>query len=101
MTAKAFGRRLRRLRASTGLSLKQVAPRLRIDYTYLSKLETGDVRPSEELVRRMARYYEEDPGSLLVAAGRIPAEILAILQRHPEDALAFLRERFGSSKQQP
>ena len=83
----------------TGLGIKRVAPRLGISYTYLSKLENDEKQPSEQLIRRIARYYGEDASGMLVAAGRVPTEVLAILQSDPEKAVAFLRERFGRKRQ--
>jgi transcriptional regulator with XRE-family HTH domain len=91
----SLGKQLRALRKQTGLGLKQVAPRLGITYTYLSKLENDAQKPSEELLRRIARYYGEDAAELFVAAGRIPADILAALQSDPQQAVAFLREQLG------
>jgi hypothetical protein len=32
---------------------------------------------------------------LLLAAGKIPRDVLRILQEHPEDAFEFLKDRFG------
>jgi transcriptional regulator with XRE-family HTH domain len=76
-----------------------VAPQLGITYTYLSKLENDEKKPSQELIERIANYYGENSDRLLVAAGHVPAEVLAILQSEPEKALAFLRQRFGRKQQ--
>jgi HTH-type transcriptional regulator, competence development regulator len=92
---RGLGTRLRNLRAKTGLGIKKVAPELGISYTYLSKLENDEKKPSEELIARIADYYGDAADELLVAAGRVPAEVLSILQRDPEKAIAFLRQRFG------
>lgn len=96
---QGLGKTLRALRARTGLGIKQVAPRLGITYTYLSKLENDEKRPSKDLIERIADYYGEDTDRLLVTAGRVPAEVLTILQSEPEKALAFLRQRFGRKQQ--
>jgi transcriptional regulator with XRE-family HTH domain len=90
-----FGGLLRELRSQTGLGIKRVAPELGITYTYLSKLETNQVRPSAELVDRMATYYGYDRDLLLIAADRVPPDILEILREHPGDAIAYLRSTFG------
>jgi transcriptional regulator with XRE-family HTH domain len=96
---QGLGKTIRTLRARTGLGIKQVAPRLGITYTYLSKLENDEKKPSQELIERIANYYGQDSDRLLVAAGRVPADVLAILQSEPEKALAFLRQRFGRKQQ--
>jgi transcriptional regulator with XRE-family HTH domain len=94
-TGRGLGSRLKALRAKTGRGIKQVAPRLGITYTYLSKLENDEKKPSQQLVERIAHYYGQDASGLLVASGRVPPDILEILQSEPERAIAFLRQRFG------
>lgn len=90
-----FGDILRELRAKEGVGIKRLAPDLGVSYSYISKLESNQVRPSEEFVERVAHYFHYDRDRLLLAAGKIPPDILAILREHPEDAIQFLRERFG------
>jgi len=90
-----FGEILRQLRGQKNLGIKRLAPELGVSYTYLSKLENNDIRPSEELVERIAQYFGYDKDRLLLSAGKVPPEILEILREHPDDAIAFLRERFG------
>ena len=90
-----FGRILRRLRSDRGVGIKRLAPDLGVTYSYLSKLESGDVGPSEEFVSRVSSYFKYDKNELLLAAGKVPPDILKILQSHPQDAVEFLRQRFG------
>jgi transcriptional regulator with XRE-family HTH domain len=92
-----FGQILRQLRAGAGVSIKRLGPDLGISYSYLSKLENGEAIPSEELIAKVAAYFDYDADRLLISAGRIPAHVLKILQEHPDEALGFLRERFGRS----
>jgi len=93
-----FGELLRELRSRKGLGIKRVAPQLGITYTYLSKIETNQVRPSAELIDRMASYFAYDRDLLLLAADRVPPDILEILREHPEDAIEYLRATFGRSQ---
>lgn len=90
-----FGDILRELRGKSGIGIKRLAPELGITYSYLSKLENNQIRPSEDLVGRVADYFHYDRDRLLLAADKVPPEILQILRQHPDDALDFLRERFG------
>lgn len=90
-----FGDILRQLRGKAGLGIKRLAPELGVTYTYLSKLENNQIRPSEELVERVANYFNYDRDRLLLSADKVPPEILQILRDHPDDALGFLRERFA------
>jgi transcriptional regulator with XRE-family HTH domain len=95
-----FGTILRELRNKAGLGIKRLAPELGITYTYLSKLENNEVRPSEVTVDRIARYFDYDRNRLLLAAGKVPADILEILREHPNEAVDFLRKRFGRRREQ-
>jgi hypothetical protein len=52
--------------------------------------------PSPELVGRVAEYFDYDRDQLLLSAGKVPDEILAILRENPQEALEYLRERFGA-----
>ena len=65
-----FGEILRDLRTRAGLGIRRLGPELGVSYTYLSKLENKEIRPSEELVRRVARYFAYDEDQLLMSAGR-------------------------------
>ena len=89
-----FGKRLRHLRSRQGIGLKKLAPELGVTYGYLSKLENELISPSPAFALKVANYFGEDPDVMLLAAGRVPRNILRILQDQPEDAIAFLRERF-------
>jgi len=90
-----FGEVLRELRTQAGVGIKRLAPELGVTYTYLSKLESNHVRPSHELVKKVAHYFNYDEDRLLLTADKIPPDVLRILQEHPEEAIQFLKERFG------
>jgi transcriptional regulator with XRE-family HTH domain len=92
----SFGEILRELRTKSGVGIKRLAPELGVDYTYLSKLESNQVRPSEQLIDRVALYFAYDRDLLLLSADRVPADIRQILRDNPQDAVNYLRERFGS-----
>lgn len=90
-----FGQLLRQLRKERQLGIKKLAPDLDVNYTYLSKLENDKAIPSEELVRRIARYFDYDADKLLLAADRVPGDAIAIIRRRPDLTLRYLR-RVGS-----
>lgn len=93
-----FGDILRQLRSERGQSIKTLAPDLGVDYSYVSKLENHAIMPSPELVGRVADYFNYDRDKLMLSAGKVPEEILTILREHPEEALDYLRERFGAKR---
>lgn len=90
-----FGQILRELRTKQGLGIKRLAPELGVTYTYLSKLENDELFPSQEFVNRVADYFHYSSDRLLLSAGKVPPEILRILRDNPDEAVEFLRERFG------
>lgn len=96
-----FGHILRQLRAEKRVGIKRLAPDLGVTYSYLSKLENSEVNPSEELVTRVAKYFKYDRDELLLSAGKVPQEIMEILRTNPQDAIEFLRERFGKRRDRP
>jgi transcriptional regulator with XRE-family HTH domain len=95
-----FGELLRQLRRSAGLGIKRLAPELGVNYTYLSKLESNQIGPSEQLVGRVAEYFGYDRNQLLLSAGKVPTEILEILRENPDAAIDLLRKHFGQKRAQ-
>ena len=91
-----FGSLLKILREKSGLSIKRLAPELDVNYTYLSKLENNKVSPSEELVERVSHYFSYNKEELLLAANKIPEDVLRILRENPTEAIAFLRKEFAA-----
>jgi transcriptional regulator with XRE-family HTH domain len=91
-----FGSLLKSLREKAGTSIKRLAPELGVDYTYLSKLENNHVYPSENLVDRVSNYFNYSKEELLLAANKIPEDVLKILRENPTEAMAVLRKEFSS-----
>jgi transcriptional regulator with XRE-family HTH domain len=88
---ETFGQRIQRLRREQGLTQRQLAGELGLDFTYLSKVENdrGEA-PGEETVRRLAAILETDEEELLALAGKVPPELRTRAQRDVEFA-RFLR----------
>jgi len=66
------GQRFRRLRASRGLSLAQVAKATGVSVGFLSALERGQMRSSIATLRRIARFYRTNILSLFETSGETP-----------------------------
>ncbi|MCX6575289.1 MAG: helix-turn-helix transcriptional regulator, partial [Candidatus Aminicenantes bacterium] len=82
----SFGNSIRNLRERRGLSIKNLAATLKVNYTYLSKIENNRSIPSEEFIEKLARVFNYDPEELKIRAGKIPEEIVKILQENPREA---------------
>ena len=74
-------------------SLRQVAARVGIEPTYLSKLERGELAPpSEETTRRIAEDLGEDPDMLLALAGKVSGDLQAIIRKRPKLFAELIRQ---------
>ncbi|MFC2043979.1 helix-turn-helix domain-containing protein [Chloroflexota bacterium] len=76
-----FGSRLRNLRQQAHLTQRELADKVGVNYSYLSKIESGVMPPpSEELILRLAEILNVDKDELLSLAGRIPSDITEMLR---------------------
>ena len=87
-----FGDRLRTLRHQKGLNQRELADEVGVDFTYLSKIETGKMSPpSQDTIRKLADVLDADLDELLVLAGRVPDDVKGGVTQSREHP-AFLRE---------
>lgn len=92
MGNQAFGPRLRELRKQAGLSQRELAEKIGVSFTYLSKIESGVMPPpSEKVLGKLAEALNIDEDELLTLAGKIPADILQILR--DRETLQALRKQ--------
>ncbi len=72
-----FGKRLRVLRKEKGLTLRDLAQAVRVDFTYLSKIENmkDGYLPGTDTIRALAETLEADPLELLELADKVPPEM--------------------------
>ena len=88
----SFGRRLRELRRASGLTQRQLADQLKVDFTYLSKLENNRGEPpGEQTIRNLARVLKGNEEELLALAGKISPELREKAADDPEFALLLRR----------
>ena len=92
------GKHVREKRMELGLSLKDLAERAKVHYVYLSRLERGMEKPSEDLVRRLASALklEANVDELVAGFGKIPASIEKLILDDPSavvDLPAFFKSR--------
>ncbi len=78
----SFGGFLRRLRKKKGLTQRELAAEVGVDFSYLSKVENekpGFESVSEPTLRRLADALEADPDEMITRAGKIPSDVRRIL----------------------
>ena len=97
---ESFGQTIQRLRRERELTQRDLAGRLGIDFTYLSKLENDRAeQPGEELVRGLAAELGVEAEELLALAGRVPSELRDRAQQDVEFA-RFLRRLPNASEKE-
>jgi len=85
-------------RLALGLSLKALAEKANVNYVFLSRLERGMDRPSEDLVRRIATAlgFKGNVEELTASFGKVPASIEKLILDDPSavvDLPAFFKSR--------
>ena len=74
-------------------SLRQVAMRIGVEPSYLSKLERGERAPlSEEKLLALAVELGEDPDILLAMSGKVSKDIQDIIMKRPKLFADLIRE---------
>lgn len=73
--------------------MRQVAQRVGIEPSYLSKIERGEQPPpSEQTIAAIARELDEDPDVLLALAGKVSSDLLAAIRKRPKLFAQLIRE---------
>ena len=90
-----FGERLRDLRRAKGFTLRDLAGKVGVGFTYLSRAENerlqyGDY-PSDALIGKLAKALDADADELLFLAKRIPDRMKRRILERP-DAFRKLTE---------
>lgn len=84
----SFGSRIRELRRAKNLTLRALAGKLKVTFTYLSKIENQKLSfgefPSDELIVKLAKALDADPDELLLLAEKIPEAIRKRVLERPD-----------------
>lgn len=92
-----FGECIRQLRLEKRLSQRDLAVKVGIDFTYLSKIENGRVAPpSDQVIRKLGKELGADPEALLALAAKVSQEDLRkTVARDPRLGVLFRRLQSG------
>ncbi len=89
---QVFGTRLRESRTQAGMTLRELASKVNVNYTYLSKIENGVLPPpSKKVILQLAEALNADKDELFYLAGIIPSDIAEKLK--DQKTLQLLRSR--------
>jgi transcriptional regulator with XRE-family HTH domain len=93
-----FGGYLREVRErhrseDPAFSLRQLAQRIGVEPSFLSKVERGEVSPpSEAKILLLARELGEDPDMLLALAGKVSSDLQDVIRKRPELFAGLIRD---------
>ena len=96
--AKSFGDYVRKRREALretdeAFSVRQVARRIGVEPSFLSKVERDEVPPpSEAKVVALARELGEDPDVLLALAGKVSSDLQQAIRKRPELFASLIRQ---------
>lgn len=98
MLAKEIGEKLKNTRKKLRLTQKQLSEKMRdrIDYTYIGKIERGEIVPSIKMIKRISQgldipvdfFFQKE--TVVDLLGLLPKDIRDIAQ--DTDKVAFFRE---------
>lgn len=79
-----FGHELRELRRSKGISQRDLAKKVGVDFSYISKVENGRLPPpAADTIVRICSILEVPPDKLLALTGKVPSEIRNVISSSP------------------
>ncbi|MCY0893073.1 MAG: helix-turn-helix domain-containing protein [Acidibacillus sp.] len=73
-----FGRLLKELRLQKNMSLRDLAEKTGVSYSFIGSMEKGRYKPSRDTVIQLAKFLNCDVDDLLVSAGFAPTKIIDI-----------------------
>jgi transcriptional regulator with XRE-family HTH domain len=84
----SFGEKVRELRLAKGLTLRDLAAKVGVGFTYLSKIENHKLEeghgPSEKLIHKLAAELDASEDELLLLAEKVPEPIRKRVCQRPE-----------------
>lgn len=89
---RTFGQILRELRRSKGVSQRELAGIVGVDFSYISKVENDRLPPpAADTIVRICEALGILPDRLLAGTGKVPTEVRQMISGSPS-ALQFMRE---------
>ena len=83
-----FGSKIRELRLQNDLTQRQLAEKVNINFTYLSKIENDKLKdvhfPSEETIIKLAKELSANKEELLLLAQKVPEVIRERVIQRPD-----------------
>lgn len=98
---EGFGATVRQEREKLEIGLREMAKKIGVSPTYLSKVERDQFPPpAEDKVIAIASALGCDPDELLALAGKVSSDLTDIIRRQPRGMASFLRSASGLTAEQ-
>jgi len=90
-----LGPRLKRVRQERGLSLRELAKKIDVSATYLSRVENclESSTPTEKTIRALADALGDAFDELMQLAGRVPEDVEKLIKADPQMPMMLRRAR--------
>lgn len=83
-----FGERVRDLRTQRGVKQAELAERMDVSVSYISKVENGKLHfgdyPSEKFIHKLSHELKADEDELLLLADKVPPSIRRKIRQRPD-----------------
>lgn len=92
---KTFGQLLKELRRAKGISQRDLAELVEVDFSYISKVENDRLPPpAADTVVKICGVLEAPPDELLAATGKLPSDVKEMIGGNIA-AMQFMRQAQG------
>ena len=88
---ESLGVFIRRRREAIGLSVREMARRVQVSSTFLSKVETQGWKPGQEKLRKIAKLLKCDEDELLARGDKISIDLEELIKDMPRERAKLLR----------
>lgn len=92
---KTFGQLLKELRRTKGMSQRDLAELVEVDFSYISKVENDRLPPpAADTVVKICGVLEVPPDELLATTGKLPSDVKEMIGGNIA-AMQFMRQAQG------
>lgn len=92
-----IGRRIREIRKAAGIGIKTMAKLVGVDVSYLSRIESGRVSPSEQVLGKLSKALKCDEQELMLLTNRVPRNWRSAITKSPSETALILHDSLSSA----
>lgn len=91
-SSESIGQRVKRERLARSMTQRSLAEAVGVGVPHISKIEAGRESPSDELLKRISAVFDCEFDELLLAARRMPEDLVEGFAADPSASLEYLRQ---------